>query len=83
MFFFVFASLFLFSSFIFRSLSPISFIPGFLVLVSASIFSLLLSPLFSSVSFCFPPLCFSLSIFLRSPFPQISSMFSQCFLSSF
>jgi len=66
MFFFVFASLFLFSSFVFRWLSPISFIPGFLVLVSASIFSLLLSPLFSSVSFCFPPLCFSLSFYFSS-----------------
>ena len=81
MFFFVFASLFLFSSFVFRWLSPISFVPGFLVLVSVFIFSLLLFPMFSSVSFCFfsPYVSLFLSIFLRCPFPQISSMFSQFF----
>jgi hypothetical protein len=52
----------------------------FLLLFFPSFFPLC-SPLFPSA---FPPyVSLFLSIFLRSPFPQISSMFSQCFLSSF
>lgn len=74
-FFSVFASLF----FCFHRVSSISFILGFLVLISASIFSLLLSPCIPL--FPFPPL--SISLFLYVFFVLLSLKSPQCSLNLF